>query len=129
MERLREHLGVRRWLLWAGPGGHPGPRPRPRRRLPPPAQRVHRPAVREQGARDWCRWEDELLSNEEGWRPNPRYDDPAFRMAFARIVTHYFHHHAWPAAELHLVATGHAGGEEMTARTLEATNRFARLDS
>jgi len=25
-------------------------------------------------------------------------------MAFARIVTHYFHHHAWPAAELHLVA-------------------------
>jgi hypothetical protein len=38
-------------------------------------------------------------------------------MAFARIVTHYFHHHAWPAAELHLVATGHAGGEEMTART------------
>ena len=26
--------------------------------------------------------------------PNPRYDDPRFRMAFARIVTHYFHHHA-----------------------------------
>ena len=27
--------------------------------------------------------------------PNPRYDDPRFRMAFARIVTHYFHHNAW----------------------------------
>ena len=28
-------------------------------------------------------------------RPNPRYEDPRFRMAFARIVTHYFHHRAW----------------------------------
>lgn len=27
--------------------------------------------------------------------PNPRYDDPAFRITFARIVTHYFHHKAW----------------------------------
>ena len=34
---------------------------------------------------------------------------------------------AWPDAELYLVATGHAGGEEMTRRILEATNRFARL--
>ena len=33
----------------------------------------------------------------------------------------------WPGARLHLVATGHAGGQEMTRRTLEATNRFARL--
>ena len=27
--------------------------------------------------------------------PNPRYDDPRFRMAFARIVTHYFSHRLW----------------------------------
>lgn len=26
---------------------------------------------------------------------NPRYDDPLFRMAFARLVTHYWHHAAW----------------------------------
>jgi proline iminopeptidase len=26
---------------------------------------------------------------------DPRYDDPRFRMTFARIVTHYFHHGAW----------------------------------
>jgi proline iminopeptidase len=32
---------------------------------------------------------------------------------------------AWPDAELHLVDTGHGGGEEMMARMLEATNRFA----
>ena len=30
-----------------------------------------------------------------GGVPNPRYDDPAFRMTFARIVTHYVHHRAW----------------------------------
>ena len=49
-------------------------------------------AVREQAAADWCRWEDAMVS---GGQPNPRYDDPRFRMAFARIVTHYFHHGAW----------------------------------
>jgi pimeloyl-ACP methyl ester carboxylesterase len=25
-----------------------------------------------------------------GHRPDPRYEDPAFRLCFARIVTHYF---------------------------------------
>src|SRR5437870_8592085 len=53
------------------------------------------PTVREKAARDWCDWEDALLSLEPGYRHNARYDDPRFRMAFARIVTHYFHHHAW----------------------------------
>lgn len=53
--------------------------------------------IREQAARDWCAWEDVVVSLEEGWAPNPRYADPAFRMAFARIVTHYFHHGAWLA--------------------------------
>jgi proline iminopeptidase len=50
-------------------------------------------AVREKAARDWCEWEDAVVSLED--QHNPRYDDPRFRMAFARIVTHYFHHHAW----------------------------------
>jgi proline iminopeptidase len=53
------------------------------------------PAVRERAARDWCDWEDAVVSLEPGYEPNPRYEDPRFRMAFARIVTHYFHHHAW----------------------------------
>jgi len=33
---------------------------------------------------------------------------------------------AWPDAELYLVATGHAGGDEMTERLIAATDRFAR---
>ncbi|MEZ4501723.1 MAG: prolyl aminopeptidase [Dehalococcoidia bacterium] len=45
------------------------------------------PAVRERAARDWCAWEDASVP---GAASNPRYEDPAFRMAFARIVTHYW---------------------------------------
>jgi proline iminopeptidase len=52
-------------------------------------------AVRERAARDWCDWEDAIVSVETGRPPNPRYADPRFRMAFARIVTHYFSHQAW----------------------------------
>ncbi len=53
------------------------------------------PGVREQAARDWLDWEDAVVSLEEGHQRHPRYQDARVRMAFARIVTHYFHHHAW----------------------------------
>lgn len=126
------------------------------------------PTVRDRAARDWCDWEDTVVSLEDGWKPNPRYADAKFRMAFARTVTHYFHHgawledgellrdvgrlsgipavlvhgrfdlggppdvpwllaEAWPEATLHLVRTGHVGGDEMTARLIEATDRFAEV--
>ncbi len=53
------------------------------------------PAIREQAALAWCRWE----SATPAWPPSdelaPRFRDPAFRMAFARIVTHYVRHNAW----------------------------------
>jgi hypothetical protein len=35
-------------------------------------------------------------------------------------------HRAWAGSELHLVRTGHAGGDEMTERMMTALNRFAR---
>lgn len=44
-----------------------------------------------QAAQRWCDWEETVA----GLGPQVRYDDPAFRMAFARIVTHYFSNHAW----------------------------------
>jgi proline iminopeptidase len=56
-------------------------------------------AVREKAALDWCDWEDAATSLEQDWKPNPRYQDPAFRMTFARVVTHYFHHAAWLAED------------------------------
>ena len=35
-------------------------------------------------------------------------------------------HQAWPGSELHLVRTGHQGGDEMTEHMMQALNRFAR---
>lgn len=50
------------------------------------------PAVRERAARDWCDWETAIAPTVSG--PS-RYDDPTYRMVFARIVTHYFAHGSW----------------------------------
>jgi proline iminopeptidase len=53
------------------------------------------PVIRDQAALAWCTWE----SVTPAWPPaeglSPRFRDPAFRMAFARIVTHYVQHYAW----------------------------------
>jgi proline iminopeptidase len=45
------------------------------------------PGVRAQAASDWCDWEEAMLPTSPH---NPRYDDPAFRLCFARLVTHYW---------------------------------------
>ncbi len=57
------------------------------------------PAVREHAAREWCRWEDAHVSLTPDHRPNPRYDDPEFRLRFARLVTHYWRHAAFLGEE------------------------------
>jgi proline iminopeptidase len=51
--------------------------------------------VRENAAKNWCLWEDSHVAIHPGHRPDPRYDDPRFRMVFARLVTHYWRHAAW----------------------------------
>lgn len=53
------------------------------------------PAVREHAAREWCAWEDAHVSLAPGHRPNPRYEDPEFRLRFARLVTHYWRNAAF----------------------------------
>ena len=53
------------------------------------------PAVREKAARDWCDWEMALVAVHPNHTPNPRYERSDFRLAFARIVTHYWRHNAW----------------------------------
>jgi proline iminopeptidase len=50
------------------------------------------PAVHEPAARRWCEWEDTHVSAAPGHEPDPRYHDPEFRLAFARLVTHYWSH-------------------------------------
>jgi proline iminopeptidase len=53
------------------------------------------PEVRERAAFEWCLWE----SVTPDWPPreglSPRFDDPEFRLAFARLVTHYVAHDAF----------------------------------
>ncbi len=53
------------------------------------------PAVREAAAYEWCLWE----SASPTWPPTtgllPRFRDPRYALAFARIVTHYARHRAW----------------------------------
>jgi len=147
IERLRAHLGVRRWLVFGGSWGatlglayaerwpervtemvltsiatttrrevcwvtrgagryFPEEWERFRDAVPAAdrdgdlvaayARLLHdpEPAVREKAARDWCDWEDTHVSHRRDHH-DPRYEDPAFRMAFARLVTHYWRHAAW----------------------------------
>ena len=53
------------------------------------------PRVRQQAAFEWCLWE----SATPAWPPAgglaPRFKDPRFSFAFARIVTHFVRHDAW----------------------------------
>jgi proline iminopeptidase len=149
LERLREHLGIERWLVSGGSWGsalglvyaerHPDrvtelilwgvtagrrkeldwlfrggvavffPEQWERLRLAlPEADRggdvveaysrlLHDadPEVRRKAAFEWCMWE----SATPEWPPTPgldeRYEDPAFALAFARLVIHYVRHGAW----------------------------------
>jgi len=50
------------------------------------------PEVRSHAAKEWCAWEDAHISLAPGATPNPRYEDPDFRLRFARLVTHYWRH-------------------------------------
>ena len=160
MERLREHLNVERWQIWAGSWGvtlgvayaerfphrvfemilvsitltrradmrwfaHETGRffPQEWERLRTAVHEAERhdllaaydrllnhqpdPAVREKAAADWTAWEDAILSLEEGYVvPHPQWEDRRYRMAFARLVTHYFHHAAW-LAEDELLGNAH----------------------
>jgi pimeloyl-ACP methyl ester carboxylesterase len=57
---------------------------------------AHRdPDVRERAAREWCAWEERHVTATTAPRPDPRFADPAFRMRFARLVTHYWSHATW----------------------------------
>jgi proline iminopeptidase len=51
--------------------------------------------IRQRAAEAWCLWE----SATPAWPPTTglarRFRDPAYALAFARIVTHYVHHNAW----------------------------------
>lgn len=53
------------------------------------------PEIHEKAARDWCDWEAAILDSFPGYVRSARWDSAEFRLAFARIVTHYFRNSAW----------------------------------
>lgn len=66
------------------------------------------PAVHHRAARDWCDWEEAIVP---GTPPGPsRYDDPVFRLAFARIVTHYWRAGSWLEEDAVLRDAGRLAG-------------------
>ena len=53
------------------------------------------PSVRSDAALNWCRWESITSLSAPGEELSPRFLHADFRMAYARIVTHYVTHNAW----------------------------------
>jgi proline iminopeptidase len=53
------------------------------------------PAVCDFAAREWCAWENAHVSLAPNHTPNPRYEDPEYRLRFARLVTHYWRNAAF----------------------------------
>jgi proline iminopeptidase len=161
IEKLREHLGIERWLVWGGSWGvtlglayaerhpervtemvlasctltrrcdvhwlyHEAGRffPAEWRRYAAGGGNAEDlvaaydrllnadpdPAVRFRAARNWCDWEDAVVSLEEGWTPSEQFADPRFRMIFARLCAHYFSHAAWLEDEQLLSGIGRLAG-------------------
>lgn len=68
------------------------------------------PTVRERAAKTWCAWEETHVAIRADHKPDSRYQDPVFRMAFARLVTHYWSHAAWLEDEELLSGIGKLAG-------------------
>ncbi len=65
------------------------------------------PEVRARAARAWTDWETAMVPAPP--RSVPRYEDPVFRMGFARTVTHYW-------GDDHFLGEGSAGAEGVVLR-------------
>lgn len=58
------------------------------------------PTVRDAAASAWCDWESAHIATTTALaRRNTRYDDPRFRLGFARQVTHCWRHNSWLAPD------------------------------
>lgn len=59
--------------------------------------RDERQSVHDAAALEWCRWEAVVAEDSEDARLCGRFADRAFRLGFARLVTHYWSRAAWLA--------------------------------
>lgn len=69
------------------------------------------PEARASTAREWCAWEDAVISLEPNGRKNVYSDRaPAARLALVRICAHYFAHGAWLEEGILLREAGRLAG-------------------
>ena len=53
------------------------------------------PSVHNAAAVAWCNWENAHVNTTANFRPSPRFDDPKFRLGFARQVTYCWRNNNW----------------------------------
>lgn len=53
------------------------------------------PGVVDAAAKNWCAWEEAVLKVDPRAEPPKNFENPQFRLGFARVVTHYFRNLAW----------------------------------
>jgi proline iminopeptidase len=68
------------------------------------------PSVHEAAAVAWCRWEDAHVATTPGAWPNPRFEDPDFRLGFARQVTHCWRRNSWLGPDEIVANAGNLAG-------------------
>ena len=86
------------------------------------------PATRERAARDWCTWDDTHTATHPGHRPDPRFEDPTFRMLSARLVTHYWANTAFlPDGEVVVGERARSLAAERPLDTILSVKRFMGL--
>jgi proline iminopeptidase len=65
------------------------------------------PNIRQRAADAWLDWEDAVVSLDPATRgPNAKRQQPAYRLAFARLCAHYFSHAGW-LSETELLDNAH----------------------
>jgi proline iminopeptidase len=134
IEKLREHLGIGRWLVWGGSWGvtlglayaqrYPGRVTE----MVLVSCTMTRPSdvhwlYHETGRffpEQWQRYAAGRLAGIPGVLIHGHFD------IGGPPDVPWLLHRAWPGSELHLVRTGHQGGDEMTEQMMAALNRFAR---
>jgi proline iminopeptidase len=68
------------------------------------------PSVHSAAATAWCRWEDAHVATTPASRTNRRYEDPAFRLGFARQVTHCWRNASWLGPDEIVASAGSLAG-------------------
>lgn len=75
--------------------------------------RLRDPDRAEAAAKAWCAWEAAVVATDPRHMPSTRWQDPVFRLGFARLCAHYFSKHCWlePSLDRRAAALGDLPGE------------------